>query len=186
MKKICGFALTMILALGGQAVWADDITGQDRFICSIGDVTMCNMDWECEIGSPYQFNIPDFIVFDLEAGLLKTTEASQENRQTPILSVSQAGWATRPPGTRNGTSLQLQHRRGQRGADRSSRESGTVLGRFRRLHADRRRSQRRRQVKGNEKMKFRTTHRDRADHRRRRNGHGTDRARAAEVPRSNP
>ncbi len=33
-------------------------------------------------------NIPDFIVFDLEAGLLKTTETSHENRQTPILLVS--------------------------------------------------------------------------------------------------
>jgi len=88
MKTICGFALTMILAFGGQAVSADDITGQDRFLCSIGDVTMCNMDWECETDSPSRFNIPDFIIFDLEAGLLKTTEASHENRQTPILSIS--------------------------------------------------------------------------------------------------
>ena len=49
---------------------------------------MCNIDWECETNSPSRFNIPDFIEFDLEAGLLKTTEASHENRQTPILSVS--------------------------------------------------------------------------------------------------
>jgi len=88
MKIICGIALTVIFAFGGQALWADDITGQDRFLCSIGDVTMCTMDWECETDTPSRFNIPDFIVFDLEAGLLKTTEASHENRQTPILSIS--------------------------------------------------------------------------------------------------
>jgi hypothetical protein len=88
MKIICGIALAVISAFGGQALWADDITGQDRFLCSIGEVTMCNVDWECETDSPSQFNIPDFIVFDLEARLLKTTEASHENRQTPILSVS--------------------------------------------------------------------------------------------------
>ena len=88
MKKICGFALTVILAFAGQALWADDITGHDRFLCSIGDVTMCTVDWECQTDSPSRFNIPDFIVFDLEAGLLKTTEASHENRQTPILSMS--------------------------------------------------------------------------------------------------
>lgn len=88
MKTICGFALTMILAFGGQVLWADDITGHDRFLCSIGDVTMCDMAWGCETDTPSRFNIPDFIVFDLEAGLLKTTEASHENRQTPILSMS--------------------------------------------------------------------------------------------------
>ncbi len=81
----------MILAQGGQALWADDITGQDLFLCSIGDVTMCTVDWECETDSPSRFNIPDFIVFDLEAGLLKTTEASHENRQTPILAISREG-----------------------------------------------------------------------------------------------
>ena len=43
------------------------------------------MNGECESGPPSQFNIPDFIVVDLEARLLKTTDASQENRQTPIL-----------------------------------------------------------------------------------------------------
>ena len=88
MKKVCGFALTVILAFGSQALRADDITGHDRFLCSIGDVTMCTVDWECQTDSPSRFNIPDFIVFDLEAGLLKTTEASHENRQTPILSMS--------------------------------------------------------------------------------------------------
>ena len=88
MKKICGFALTVILAFGSQALWADDITGHDRFLCSIGDVTMCTVDWECETDAPARFNIPDFIVFDLDAGLLQTTEASHENRQTPILSIS--------------------------------------------------------------------------------------------------
>ena len=79
-------ALTLMLA--SSPVVADDLTGHDRFLCSIGDVTMCNVDWECETASPSRFNIPDFIVFDLDAGLLKTTEASHENRQTPILRVA--------------------------------------------------------------------------------------------------
>jgi hypothetical protein len=42
------------------------------------------MDGECTSGPPWEFNVPDFIEVDLEAGLLKTTEASGENRQTPI------------------------------------------------------------------------------------------------------
>ena len=87
-KRVATLLVALTLAMASSSVVADDLTGHDRFLCSIGDVTMCNVDWECETASPSRFNIPDFIVFDLEAGLLKTTEASQENRQTPILHVS--------------------------------------------------------------------------------------------------
>ena len=87
-RRVATLLMALTLVLASSPVVADDLTGHDRFLCSIGDVTMCNVDWECETASPSRFNIPDFIVFDLEAGLLKTTEASQENRQTPILHVS--------------------------------------------------------------------------------------------------
>jgi len=87
-RRVAILLLALTLVLASPPVVADDLTGHDRFLCSIGDVIMCNVDWECETASPSRFNIPDFIVFDLEAGLLKTTEASQENRQTPILHVS--------------------------------------------------------------------------------------------------
>jgi len=87
-RRVAILLLALTLVLASPPAVADDLTGHDRFLCSIGDVTMCNVDWECETASPSRFNIPDFIVFDLEAGLLKTTEASHENRQTPILHVS--------------------------------------------------------------------------------------------------
>ncbi|MGB3561667.1 MAG: hypothetical protein WBH85_09530 [Thermoanaerobaculia bacterium] len=87
-RRVETLLMALTLALASSPVLADDLTGHDRFLCSIGDVTMCTVDWECETASPSRFNIPDFIEFDLEAGLLKTTEASHENRQTPILNVS--------------------------------------------------------------------------------------------------
>jgi len=87
-RRVATLLMALTLVLASPPVVADDLTGHDRFLCSIGDVTMCDVDWECEIASPSRFNIPDFIEFDLESGLLKTTEASQENRQTPILHVS--------------------------------------------------------------------------------------------------
>ena len=46
------------------------------------------MEGECARGPPWEYTVPDFIEVDLEAGLLKTTEASQENRQTPILNTT--------------------------------------------------------------------------------------------------
>ncbi len=87
-RRVATLLVALTLALASSPVVADDLTGYDRFLCSIGDVTMCTMDWECEIASPSRFNIPDFIEVDLDAGLLKTTEASHENRQTPIRHVT--------------------------------------------------------------------------------------------------
>ena len=86
MKISFGVAAGAVaLILTAMPAAADDLTGADRFLCTAGEVTLCTMDGECENGPPSQFNIPDFIVVDLEARLLKTTDASQENRQTPIL-----------------------------------------------------------------------------------------------------
>jgi hypothetical protein len=45
-------ALTVVLA--SSPVVADDLTGHDRFLCSIGDVTMCTVDWESEIAGVLQ------------------------------------------------------------------------------------------------------------------------------------
>jgi hypothetical protein len=79
-------ALTMMIAL---AVWvgaasADDLAGSDRFLCTPIQATLCVEDGECAVEIPWNVNIPQFIEVDLEAKRLATTEASGENRQTPI------------------------------------------------------------------------------------------------------
>ena len=85
MKTVSQLILGAMLAMfAAMPVAADDLTGADRFLCAPGEVTVCAMDGECTSGPPWEFNVPDFIEVDLEAGLLKTTEASEENRQTPI------------------------------------------------------------------------------------------------------
>jgi hypothetical protein len=85
MKIVSQLILGAMLAMfAAMPVAADDLTGADRFLCAPGEVTVCAMDGECTSGPPWEFNVPDFIEVDLEAGLLKTTEASEENRQTPI------------------------------------------------------------------------------------------------------
>jgi hypothetical protein len=85
MKTISELMVGAMLAMfAAMPVAADDLTGADRFLCASGEVTVCAMDGECTTGPPWEFNVPDFIEVDLEAGLLKTTEASEENRQTPI------------------------------------------------------------------------------------------------------
>jgi hypothetical protein len=66
---------------------ADDLTGTDQILCTAVQATVCTMDGDCEMGSPWDWNIPQFIHVDLVAKTLRTTPASGQNRQTPIRSV---------------------------------------------------------------------------------------------------
>ena len=84
MKKVCGFALTVIFAIAGQAGWADDLTDSNRFLCASVQATMCFEDGECVVDLPSNLNIPEFVEVDLNAKRLSTTAASGLNRATPI------------------------------------------------------------------------------------------------------
>jgi hypothetical protein len=74
--------LTLVMATtSGQA---DDLKGANRILCTSVQATLCELDGECEVGSPWLWNIPQFIEIDLVAKTLGTTQASGERRQTPI------------------------------------------------------------------------------------------------------
>jgi hypothetical protein len=75
--------MLMILAIG-LPVLADDLTGADRLLCSSVQATVCWPDGDCEIGPPWNWNIPQFIEIDLATKVLSTTKASGENRKTAI------------------------------------------------------------------------------------------------------
>lgn len=87
-RKWGGAALTALLAMTliflAQVASADDLTGSDRFLCTAIQAALCVEDGECAVELPWTVNIPQFIEVDLEANRLATTEASGENRATPI------------------------------------------------------------------------------------------------------
>jgi hypothetical protein len=79
-----GFAL----AVGLPAIsMADDLTGQDRLLCTPVEVTRCTESGTCTSEVPWNLHIPQFIEVDLKARTFATTKASGENRATPIRSV---------------------------------------------------------------------------------------------------
>ena len=85
MKSRTHVALgALAILLGAMPAAADDLTGAQLILCAGEEVTACTVDGECENGSPSKFNVPQFIVVDLENETLSTTEASGENRRTPI------------------------------------------------------------------------------------------------------
>lgn len=84
MKSLWGLAMVTALALPGQLVHADDLTGSNRILCAAVQATVCFEDGECNVDLPWNLGIPEFIEIDLEAKTLRTTAASGLDRSTPI------------------------------------------------------------------------------------------------------
>jgi hypothetical protein len=65
-------------------LWADDLTGSNRFVCTSWHAARCTADGICESAPPWKLNIPDFVRLDLGAKVIATTAASSEDRTTHI------------------------------------------------------------------------------------------------------
>ena len=78
-----------LLAMTIAPVQADNLTGADKFLCTAVQATVCDTTGDCEVGVPWLWNIPQFVVIDLEKKTLGTTRASGENRVTPINTLMQ-------------------------------------------------------------------------------------------------
>ncbi len=88
MKKPDVLCLTILLMMVASTVaMADDLAGSEAILCTSIQATVCYMDEDCEIGTPWNWNIPQFIEIDFAEKVLRTTKASGENRQTPFKNI---------------------------------------------------------------------------------------------------
>jgi hypothetical protein len=76
------------LLLASTAALSDSLSDKDRLLCSAVEATVCTADGICESGPPWDWRIPQFLIVDLKRKELATTEASGENRMTPILNLT--------------------------------------------------------------------------------------------------
>jgi len=83
-KWLPGIALVAMALAVPSAAAADDLTGQQEFLCTAVQVNVCNDDGECSSDQPWNLNIPQFIEVSLKDKRLSTTKASGEARSTPI------------------------------------------------------------------------------------------------------
>jgi len=87
MSKSLIKVLAIICGLLSGAVLAENLSGTNKFLCSPIQVNACKASGDCNSGLPSSFNIPQFIVVDLNKKELRTTKASSENRKTQLKSV---------------------------------------------------------------------------------------------------
>jgi hypothetical protein len=74
----------MTILLAATPLLADEVIGYEQLLCSSVHATECLDSGECAGGLPWVHNVPQFIRIDLEELMLSTTEASGQNRSTPI------------------------------------------------------------------------------------------------------
>ena len=87
-RSIVTLFTLMSAAIGAAPLTADDVTGVSRLLCSSVEATVCDVNGDCEMGPPWNWDIPQFIEVDLSRKKLSTTPASGENRSTPILNIT--------------------------------------------------------------------------------------------------
>ena len=79
MKRI---AIASIGLLAFVPALAENISDADRIICSPADVKLCFENGECFDTSPWEIDMPEFIIIDLKKKTIRTTEASGQDRST--------------------------------------------------------------------------------------------------------
>jgi hypothetical protein len=78
-------------AFVSAALGADELTGSDAFLCHGLSAARCEIDTgACDVKTPWDLNLPDFLKVDLAAKRAATTEASGHPRHTAIHTVERS------------------------------------------------------------------------------------------------
>lgn len=101
-KLFAAFGLgALLIVAAAPAALADDLTGSNRFLCSVVTISRCYIDG-CMDDTPDGALVPQFVNVDLGAKLLSTTPASGQNRTTPIETLRREGGLIVLQGFQNG------------------------------------------------------------------------------------
>jgi hypothetical protein len=79
---------TLGACLGAGTATADDVTGTDRWVCTVWQAISCSTEGDCKSTEAWRLNIPDFLKVDLGAKELVTPEGSDEQRSSSIETVT--------------------------------------------------------------------------------------------------
>jgi len=84
MKKLTAALAGMLI---GGLVQADNLEGVDEIVCAAAQVQICIENDTCYSATPFELDVPDFVVIDISKKTVSTTKASNQNRSTKFTSV---------------------------------------------------------------------------------------------------
>ena len=76
--------LACLGVLAASTGLAEDLSGVDRFLCSVSQVSLCAETGECFDVQPWEIDMPQFVVVDTKRKMIATTRASAQQRSTAI------------------------------------------------------------------------------------------------------
>ncbi len=85
MKKLMVALAGMLV---GGLVQAENLAGVDEIVCAATQVQICIEDDTCYSATPWELDMPDFVVIDISKKTVSTTKASNRNRSTKFTSVT--------------------------------------------------------------------------------------------------
>ncbi|EED31079.1 hypothetical protein NOR53_2452 [gamma proteobacterium NOR5-3] len=94
--------VALVFFVACASALADDLTGAESFVCAPAQVNICFEDGRCESAMPWDVNVPRFLEINLKQKSVATTEASGENRLTPIQSMLEEAGTVYLQGVENG------------------------------------------------------------------------------------
>jgi hypothetical protein len=94
--------ITVLAIAGAGMASADDLEGAKAYLCAPSQATVCTPADGCETGPLWKWDIPTFILVDLQDEMLETTRASGLGRTTPIQKMERDGTNVYIQGTEMG------------------------------------------------------------------------------------
>lgn len=76
--------LSMVTALLSTGAWADGFDGSANLVCAALDVVGCVDGAQCLQGRAHTFDLPEFLVVDFKQKVLRATEESGIEEESPI------------------------------------------------------------------------------------------------------
>jgi len=88
MKNVLIFCTAV---LSGSVAFAENLENTTDVLCAPGQAQVCVETGECFSATPWELNMPEFIVIDLKNEVMSTTRASGLNRASEFTRVAHAG-----------------------------------------------------------------------------------------------
>lgn len=79
------YSCTCILAINTAV--AENLEGVDEMVCAAGQAQICLETGDCYSATPYELDVPDFVVINTRKKTVSTTKASGLNRATDFTRV---------------------------------------------------------------------------------------------------
>lgn len=95
-------SVAVVMWLVSMSASAAGLDGSSNLICATTDVVACTERWGCTLGQAKNFDLPEFVVIDVEAQVVRGTKHSRVEEVSPVKVMEVSGGHLILQGVENG------------------------------------------------------------------------------------